>query len=78
MVNENRGGELQGLKCDGEWCMAMYSNSHVEFMPAPVPGGSGPSGSRGQAASEKIEYPEKYGNVREVFRLHQDTYAIAL
>jgi hypothetical protein len=29
IVNENRGGELQSLKCDADWCIAIYSNSHV-------------------------------------------------
>ena len=29
-------------------------------------------------ANEKIEYPEKYGSVRDVFPLEADLYAIAL
>jgi hypothetical protein len=70
VANENRGGELLQLKCDGEWCIGIYSNNYVEFFAAP---------SQQRALSnEKIEYPEKYGSVRDVFPLAPDTYAIAL
>ena len=29
VVNQNQGGELLRLTCDGIWCIAIYSNNHV-------------------------------------------------